>query len=139
MKKLLTMTLALIALAAFTGLSAAQEKKPVEPAAIPPEDMVTLAATQNVVSKTGCPVTARPGFSGNPSYIYPNYHSVNFEKWVSNTWVALQPNPSMVTNPQGVASRTVPWNTKIRAWITKVNGQKAYSGEFTCGKQYPTE
>ena len=111
--------MALIVLAAFSGLNVAQEekKRPEEqPATIPYADRLTLSATKNVLSKTGCSVTARPGYLGNPNFIDPNYHSVNFEKWVSNNWVALTPNPSMVTNSQGVAPRTVPWNTKIRAW-----------------------
>lgn len=117
MKKLLTVTLGVVMLAAFADLSVAK----------PPADMVTLSAAQNVVSQKGCPVTARPGRSADPNQIFPDYHSVNFEKWVNNIWVAWgQPT---VTNSQGVTpSQTVPWNTKIRAWIYLVapNQPKAY-------------
>ena len=139
MKKLLTATLALLVLAAFTGLSVGYNKKAGEaPAAYPPADTVTLSATPNMVSKNGCPVTAKPGLT-NTAFIYPNYHYVNFEKFVSGNWIALTPNAAMVTNSQGVAQRTVPWNTKLRAWITKAspNHDKAYSNEFTCGEQNP--
>lgn len=125
MKKLLTLTLALIVLAGFPGLSAAK----------PPADMVTLSATKNIASKSGCPLTARPGRSADPNQIFPNYNSVNFEKLVNNNWVAWgQP---MVTNSQGVTpSQTVPWNTKIRAWIYLVapNQPKVYSNIFLCGE-----
>jgi hypothetical protein len=142
MKKLLTATLALLVLAAFTGLSVGYNKKAGEaPAAYPPADTVTLSATPNMVSKNGCPVTAKPGRT-NTAFIYPSYHYVNFEKFVgtspSNPWVPW--NPNMVTNSQGVTlPRTVPWNTKIRAWIQKVspNHDKAYSNEFTCSEQNP--
>ncbi len=57
-------------------------KKPVEPAAIPGVDKLTLSATptQNVpIPSKCCPVTARPGFSNNPTFIYPNgWYSVKF-------------------------------------------------------------
>lgn len=91
MKKLLTLTLAIALLTAFAGLSAAQQKSE-EPrsrvrgafeetkettAAIPPADKLTLSATPNVVSKTGCPVTARLSYSNNAAFTYPG-KTVNF-------------------------------------------------------------
>ena len=147
MKKLLTAILALLALAAFPGLSAAQNEKAGEKQtagkttlAIPPADNVTLWATNNIASTKGCPVTAKPGLTSNPAAIFAHYSYVNFERFVSGHWVALTPNSAMVTNSAGVAQRTIPWSTKIRAWIYKVqaNPAKAVSNEFTCEK-YPSQ
>lgn len=141
MKKLLTATLALLVLAAFPGLSAAQEKKqaPDKPKggeatlAYPPADKVTLSGTNPVLPNKPCPVIAKPGLT-NAASIYPNYHYVYFQKFVAPDWIALTPTPSMVTNSQGVAPRTVPRNTKIRAYIIKVGPThvRAFSDEFTC-------
>jgi len=82
MKKLLTLALALIVLTAFPGLSAAQEKKPVEPLAPPPADKLTLSGTPNVISKKGCPVTARLVRSGT-TYTYPGrtVHVTKIPPW----------------------------------------------------------
>lgn len=79
MKKLLTLTLALVALAAFPGLSAAQEKKTVEkPKAVdaklsrPPANRLSLTRDLRSSSRRVCGVIARPFFSGNSAWTYPN-------------------------------------------------------------------
>ena len=130
MKKLLSVTLVLLALVAFAGSSVGHIRKAGQARTIPPANKVTLSGISNNVSKK-CSVTAKPGLTGNPAAIYTN-HPVHFEKLVGNNWIALSPNS--VTNSQGVTpSRPGPWNAKIRAWITKSSGQKAYSDEFPCG------
>jgi len=56
MKKLLNLALGLVALVAFTSISAAQEKKSPSPAAVPEANTVTLSATSsNVISKKAAP------------------------------------------------------------------------------------
>jgi hypothetical protein len=127
---LLTLTLALFFLAAFTSLSLGQNRK-LEDASVPTADKVTLSGNSSIPSKK-CSVTARPGRT-NATFNYPNYHYVNFERFVNSNWVALPPN-DVVTNSQGVTpARIVPWNARVRAWITKQNGQRADSNEFNCG------
>ena len=141
MKKLLTLALGVVVLAAFTGLSAAQEKKAGEQVTMqPPADRVALSATPNIASIQGCPVIAKPGFSGNPLQSFANYHSVNFEKLVGTNWSSW--GAPVVTNSQGVTpSQLVPWNTKVRAWIYLVtpNKPKMYSNVFACGGRASTK
>lgn len=136
MKKLLTLTLALVVLSAFTGLSAAQEKKPVEPAAIPWADKLTLSATPNVLSKTGCPVTARPGNSKNTAWIYPN-QLVDFV-------VVLGSGPAPAsgkTDAKGELKRTVKSGQTVRAEIPMgPNKPPLKSNDFACGEtSYPSK
>jgi len=124
MKKLLTLALGVVVLAAFTGLSAAQErksgpkssaqeqkagKKPVEPAAIPPADTLTISPDPKVLSRKGCAVIARPWYSGNPKFTYSN-HYVRFVK-VPGGQVLF----SGKTNAKGILPWGVPNNTTIRA------------------------
>jgi hypothetical protein len=134
MKKLLTLTVALVFLVAFSGLSAAQEKKPVEPAAIPWADKVTLSATpKNVVSKTGCPVTARVGHSANPAWVFPG-NTVNFV-------VVSGPGPTPAsgqTDAKSEVKRTVKGGQTVRATIQTPKGIVT-SNSFACGEKYPTK
>ena len=138
MKKLLTLAIAIVALAAFTGLSVAQEKKaggkPAEPAAIPYADKVTLSATQKLASTTGCPVTARVGNLANPAWVYPG-QTVNF--------VLVSPSPPPAP-PSGVADaksevkRTVKHGQTVQATIQTPKGLVT-SNNFACAKWYPAK
>lgn len=124
MKKLLTLAVALVALAAFTGLSVAQEKKPMTPAAIPPADTLTLSAAKNVASKTGCPVTARLSNKNNPAFTYPG------------STVTFAVDSGSGAPPQsGVTDAKSEWKTTVK------NGQTVHatdskflltSNQFTC-------
>jgi hypothetical protein len=131
MKKLQTLTLSVVVLAAFTGLSAAQEKKLMTPAAIPPADTLTLSATKNVASKTGCPVTARLSFKNNPAFTYPG-STVTFN--IDNG--PPQTPPSCVTNAKSECPSTVKNGQTVHATDSKF---LLTSNKFTCSGKFPME
>ena len=135
MKKLLTLTLALIVLAAFTGLGAAQERKagekPLAPAAISP-NTVTLSATKNMASLKGCPVTAWVGykklpFGGPPPVPTPGYSVTRvkvFPPGPASSWGTSDAN--------GEVKGTISWNTTIKATVQS-GPNLLTSNNFACG------
>jgi hypothetical protein len=162
MKKLLTMTLTLIVLAAFTGLSAAQEKKGAveerrgtvrkgtdpetmkkageQPASLEP-NKVTLSATKTPpnapvsISSKGCPVTAFVGVKCPMPCLPVQGRTVNFVKVPSG--------PGIGTGVSGANGNTlpftVPWNTTIRAEVqVTYQPNPLRSDQFACGEQYPS-
>jgi hypothetical protein len=96
--------------------------------AIPPADTLTLSENPNVVSKTGCPVIARPWNSSNPNWIYPG-QPLNFVK-VPGGQVPF----SGKTNAKGILPWTVPWNTTIRAEVPSAPNKPPLliSNDFKC-------
>lgn len=129
MKKLLTLTLGVVVLVAFTGVSAAQEKKaPVGPASTKAADKLELSATKNLESRAGCPVTARPYLS-NTQFIFPGW-DVKFV-WVSGQLKFPVPRPGK-TDSKGELRVIVPWNTTIRAELPNTK-PLVKSNNFTCG------
>jgi len=141
MKKLLTLALALVALTAFTGLSAAQERKaPAKPTAIPPANKVTLSKTKNVASLKGCPVTAWVGHvwaSGSPSPKPTANYPVTFVKDGGAGFVNPQGGTS---DTKGEVPATVGWNTKIHAEVKDHQGQTLLtSNPFTCPAEHRAE
>ncbi|WP_337286321.1 hypothetical protein [Candidatus Methylomirabilis sp.] len=135
MKKLLAAAVALVALAAFTGLGVAQEKKtggkPVEPSAIPWADKIILSSTANVVSKASCPVTARPGSSINASWTFSG-QAVNFIPPAA----VLSPPPPWVTDTKGEVKVTIKGGQTVQATIQTPKGTVT-SNSFACSGQYP--
>jgi len=112
-------------------MGAARERKAGEKSLVPPPNRVTLSGNQNVLHRTGCPVTAWVGFNQYPTANY----TVNFVK-VSGTGSAP---PAGVSNTKGEVKRTVAWNTVIQA---EVQSHKALltSDNFACGGlSFPTE
>jgi hypothetical protein len=149
MKKLVTATLVLLVLAAFPGLSAAQEKKqaPDKPKggqatiAYPNADRLTLSLDPKVASiKKECRVIARPWYSKDNARKYPR-QPMFFEKIPSSP-----PNPQAPahgeTDINGVLHRTVISGQKIRA-VLGIGPPKApgavVSNWFTCNAQPPTQ
>jgi hypothetical protein len=138
MKKLLTLAVVLVALAAFAGLGGAQERKPAEkPKAgettlvIPPADKLTLSATKNMASLKGCPVTARLSYSNNAAFTYPG-KTVNFA-------VSSGPPPtppSGVTDAKSEVKRTVKSGQTVRAMAPAYS---LTSNDFACSEKYPTK
>jgi hypothetical protein len=137
MKKLLTATLVLLVLAAFPGLSAAQEKKkaPDKPKETmlpnPPPDRLTLSKADPGAAPHGnvCPVIARPWYSGNNAYKYPD-RLVVFVK-VSKPFIPGEPPPSGTTNTNGVLWRTVDGGLTIHA-VLGTGPSALVSNNFTC-------
>jgi hypothetical protein len=150
MKKLLTLAVGAVVLATFTGLSVAQErkagpkssaqeqkagKKPVEPAAIPPADTLTVSSDPNVVSYKGCPVIARPWNKSNPKWTYAG-QPLKFVK-VPGGQVLF----SGKTNAKGILPWTVPNNTTVRAESPGMPNKPPLliSNDFACGEKYPSK
>ncbi len=99
---------------------------------IPQANTVKLSATANVLSKSGCPMTAWVGFINTQGQKYPlkNY-MVNFVK-VSGSGTAPA---SGVTNVKGELRRVVPSNTVVRATVQSY--QLLTSNDYKCGEQNP--
>lgn len=143
MKKLLTATLVLLVLAAFPGLSAAQEKKqaPDKPKggqatlAGPPADRLTLTEITSLKPQQECRVIVRPcrtPCTGNNAWKYAGA-DVFFEK-VPGSKPGVPPKP-IKTDANGVRAVTVLGGQKIRAVYGTDQQPRPYalvSNEFTC-------
>jgi hypothetical protein len=112
MKELLTLILALVALATFTGFGAAQEKnKPKAGERDLPADKVELRPSASRPQPlNACGVIVRPFLSSKPGAKYSN-QPVFFEK-LSGT--GNPPHPG-TTDANGVLMRNVASGQKIRA------------------------
>lgn len=150
MKKLLSLALALVALAAFVDLGAAQQKgeerkigpmggmKKAEekPAAIPPPFQLTLSPTPNAAAKGSCPVTARLS-AGSLIITFPN-KTVTFE--VVDGPQAPPPLPSGVTNTKSEVYIYVQRGQTVRAKQSDYHYQLT-SNDFYCpdSSSYPSK
>lgn len=132
MKKLVTLAVGAAVLVAFTGLSAAQEKKPTTQAMCPPPDKLKLSSTQNAPIGKGCPVTAHPWVSPTCN-VFPGI-TVQI---VPPTAVLNPPSP-WTTNAQGDAKGTVKSGQTVHAEIQGPKGTVT-SSNFVCSSKYPTE
>jgi hypothetical protein len=133
MKKLLTLTLALVALAAFPGLSAAQEKKTAEkPKAVeakrsgPPANRLTLTLDP-IQSLKACRVIARPSLAGNSAWKYPN-QDVFF---VKKSGPGNPPAPGK-TDATGVLRRSVTKGQGVQAVLGTGPNNPVKSNVFVC-------
>jgi len=124
MKKLLTLALGAVVLAVFTSGETTL--------AIPPANTVTLSATQNVASKSGCPVTAWVGFVNPQGQKFPLKDNTVFFVKVSGQGSKPQDG---LTDSKGELKRTVPSNTTIRAEIHPPNGT-VKSNDLACSEPY---
>ncbi len=99
---------------------------------IPQANTVKLSATANVLTKSGCPMTAWVGFVNTQGQKYPlkNY-AVSFVK-VSSSGAAPA---SGVTDVKGELRRVILSNTVVRATVQ--SSQLLTSNDFTCGEQHP--
>jgi len=141
MKKLLAAAVALAALATFTGLSGAQERKAGEkPAAIGLNpNTVTLSETKNVAPLKGCPVTAWVGYKklpvGGPAPVPTPGYTVNFVKVPSGSVIGTRVSGANGNTP----SFTVPSSTTIQATVSTANPPLT-SNNFVCsGGLIPAE
>jgi hypothetical protein len=129
MMKNLTLTFGMLVLTTFIGLSAAQGRKAgAEPAVLPPPpNMITLSATPNVLSKKGCPVTARPQHSGNAALIYPN-RAMTF---VPANAVLSPPPAQWKTDATGKLKITIKFGQTVKATI-QTGTTTVTSNSFAC-------